>query len=247
MNELILVKSENFGQIQCDFWQNKQNSIFMTINQLAQALGYADRSGIQKIVDRNQYLKEKEFSVQDKLSSTDGKFYNTRVFTEDGIYEVTFLAGTERAKEFRTWVRSVLKALRKGQAKIIPATEEKKKLADAKYNNSIVRKANIFIKLADRPELPQAYKQILYSQAAAIIAGKPLLPLPEAERKTYSAEEIGDMIGISPNKVGRLTNAHNLKTEQYGKLFHDKSRYSAKEVETFRYYEEIIPVLRELI
>ena len=45
-----------------------------------------------------------EFSVVTKLVSTDGKQYNTRVFTEDGIYEVTMLAKTEKAKQFRATV-----------------------------------------------------------------------------------------------------------------------------------------------
>ncbi len=47
--------------------------------------------------------------------------------------------------------------------------------------------------------------------------------------------------------VGKLANAHNLKTEQYGKKFYDKSRYSNKEVETFRYYDEVIPQLKEIL
>ncbi|QJX64882.1 hypothetical protein HLK66_16405 [Niallia circulans] len=37
----------------------------------------------------------------------------TRIFTEDGIYEVTMLSKTEKAKEFRQWVRQILKELRK--------------------------------------------------------------------------------------------------------------------------------------
>ena len=55
------------------------------------------------------------------------------------------------------------------------------------------------------------------------------------------------MLGISANKVGRIANEHNLKTEQYGKLFHDKSQYSSKEVETFRYYESVVPVLKDIL
>lgn len=71
--------------------------------------------------------------------------------------------------------------------------------------------------------------------------------MPVAERKTYSATEIGNKLGISANKVGSLANKHNLKTEEYGKLYHDKSKYSNKEVESFRYYDNVIPVLEELI
>lgn len=246
-NNLSIVKSENFGQVQCDFWKDEQGNIYMTINQLAQALGYTDRKGIEKVIERNPYLKEIEFSVTDKLSATDGKLYETRIFTEDGIYEVTFLSRTEKAKEFRAWVRKVLKALRKGEAKIVSTTEEKKKLADAKLRNAKVREANILLKLAEKEEISKEYRQVLYSYTTAIIADKPLLPLPELEEKTLSAEQIGKILGISANMVGRIAKGHNLKTEQYGKWFHDKSRYSNKEVQSFRYYESVIPVIKAIL
>ena len=39
---------------------------------------------------------------------------------------------------------------------------------------------------------------------------------PPVAQQTYSASEIGERLGISGNKVGRLAKAHNLKTEEYG-------------------------------
>ena len=125
--------------------------------------------------------------------------------------------------------------------------EVKQKEIEARYNNSLARRANVLLKIANSPEVNPRYKQILQAQASAIVAGKPLLPLPEAEQKTYSAEEIGKMLGISANMVGRLAKQHNLKTEQYGKWYHDKSKYSCKEVESFRYYESVIPELEKVL
>jgi len=130
-------------------------------------------------------------------------------------------------------------------SKLLP--EVKQKEIEARYNNSLVRKANVLLKIANSPEVNPRYRQILQAQASAIVAGKPLLPLPEVEQKTYSAEEIGKMLGISANMVGRLAKKHNLKTEQYGKWYHDKSPYSPKEVESFRYYESVIPELEKLL
>ena len=42
---------------------------------------------------------------------------NTRIFTEDGIYEVTMLSKTETGKKFRRVVRNIIKSLRKGENK----------------------------------------------------------------------------------------------------------------------------------
>lgn len=61
--------------------------------------------------------------------------------------------------------------------------------------------------------------------------------LPEVE-KTYSATEVGNAYGISANKVGKIANAHGLKTEEYGVFVMDKSRYSSKNVTSFRYNEK---------
>jgi prophage antirepressor-like protein len=250
MNNLAIVKSENFGQVQCDFWKDEQGNIYMTAKQLGEALGYSNPvTGINNVVDRNEYLKQNEFSTYLKLRVLEGNrevSREMRVFTEDGIYEVTFLSGTEKAKEFRAWVRKILKALRKGQAKIIP-TEDKKKLSEARYNNSLVRKANILLKLAEKEEISPTYRQILYTYATEIVAGKPLLPLPELQEETLTAEQVGKILGISANKVGRIAKEHNLKTEEYGKWFHDKSRYSNKEVPCFRYYKSVIPVIQEIL
>jgi len=68
------------------------------------------------------------------------------------------------------------------------------------------------------------------------------------EVRTYSAAQIGSLLGISAKRVGMLTNEHNLKTRKYGRWVHAWIQYEPeKYVSTFRYYENIIPVLKELL
>lgn len=117
MNELQLIKQERFGEIEADIYSNG-NDMFMTINQLAECLNYSDKKAVENLLDRNKYLKEAEFSfIQEVPLKTRGT-QNTRTFTEDGIYEVAMLSGQPKAKEFRAWIRKVLKALRTGGAKL---------------------------------------------------------------------------------------------------------------------------------
>ena len=186
MKNLELVKSFNFSGVKCDIY-SKDNEVFMTINQLAKVLGYKDRKGIEKIIERNEYLRDEEFSTTDKLSATDGKNYNTRVFTEDGIYEVTMLSKTEVGKKFRKVVRGIIKSLRKGQNTIIRTTEYQKLTAEAKLNNSRARMASVLMKIANNTQILE-YKQVCCSYASELIYGKPIIPLPESNRLTYSAK-----------------------------------------------------------
>lgn len=115
------------------------------------------------------------------------------------------------------------------------------------YNDDIsLRKAELLLKVADDVENP-SYKQILQAYATKEIEGEFILPLPLLERKTLSATEVGEVLGISSNKVGSIANKNDLKTKEYGEWYKDKSPYSAKQVETFRYYENVIPVFRDLL
>lgn len=109
---LQLIKKEMFGEVECDFYKDEDSDAFMTSAQLGRALGYSlPRESISKIVQRNEYLKHQEFSSEVDMTYEEGT-RNTRVFTEDGIYEITLLAKTPKAQEFRAWVRVILRSLR---------------------------------------------------------------------------------------------------------------------------------------
>ena len=111
-SQLSLVKTEIFEGNQTDIYSNQDN-YFMTAEQLGNCLKYSNPTiAINKLTSRNEYLKSDEFSVVTKLVSTDGKTYNTRLFNEDGIYEIAFLSKTAIAQAFRSWVRKILKELR---------------------------------------------------------------------------------------------------------------------------------------
>lgn len=97
------------------------------------------------------------------------------------------------------------------------------------------------------PRLDPMSHQTLAASLVNPIIGYVAIPLPVIEEHYYTAAEAGEKIGVSANKIGRIANANNLKTEQYGKFFLDKSAHSSKQVEAFRYNAEGVKALRHLI
>ncbi|MDU7782760.1 MAG: ORF6N domain-containing protein [Bacillota bacterium] len=140
------------------------------------------------------------------------------------------------------------KQLSSGQApkQIKPNLKEKE--IQTRFNNSLARKANALLKIANDPLTTKERKKALLAQATEILTGRrEIKSLPQPIKKTYSATEIGKKLGISSNKVGRLANAHNLKTPEFGMFFKQTLEKNDKEVEEFKYYENVIPVLQSLL
>lgn len=135
---------------------------------------------------------------------------------------------------------------KQAKQKVVESDGVKAKLAEAKLNNSKARLASLYLKIGDNALTP-TYQQIMYSKATEVLAGELLLPLPKMERQTFTAGEIGERLGISANKVGHLSNENGLKNDEYGQWVHDKAKNCDKQIKTFRYYENVIPVLQELL
>ena len=70
---------------------------------------------------------------------------------------------------------------------------------------------------------------------------------PQIEQRTYSAKELGEVLGVSANKVGRIANANGLKTDEYGMLYLSKAEHSDKQVETWRYYDCVIDKMKTIL
>ena len=96
-------------------------------------------------------------------------------------------------------------------------------------------------------------KNTLIIHSANTVTGQLLLEPEKAERRSYTAGEISEMlkerydIEITVNMIGRIATKHNLKTEEYGYLAYDKAKTSVKQVETFRYFENSVPKFYEII
>jgi hypothetical protein len=97
------------------------------------------------------------------------------------------------------------------------------------------------------PRLDPMAHQTLAASLINPLIGYDAIPLPVIEEHYHTAGEVGEMLGVSAQKIGRIANANNLKTDVHGKFFLDKSAHSSKQVEAFRYNAEGVKALRHLI
>jgi hypothetical protein len=82
---LALVKSENFGNVQCDFWKDENNEIYMTREQIGGSLEYADPNNAIKNIHRRNQERLDKFSGRVKLSHPSGGVQETVVYNTRGI------------------------------------------------------------------------------------------------------------------------------------------------------------------
>ena len=106
--------------------------------------------------------------------------------------------------------------------------------------------ADSFRELMNIETLSPSWKQILAAKSAEILSGgEKILPLPKSE-VSYSATDIAKELGTSSTMVGRIAKANNLKVKEYGEWYHDKSKYSSKEVDVFRYNQKGFDIIRDI-
>nr|DAT07936.1 MAG TPA: regulatory protein [Caudoviricetes sp.] len=182
-----------------------------------------------------------------------GKEYPEYLMNRDGFSLLVMGFTGKKALEWKIKYIQAFNAMEEelrnpSKTNILPKdrNEFKEQELKTRMTNARVRESNQYLKIAAQIDIPE-YRYILQAKAAeALNGGVPVLPLQEVERKTYSATEIGAMFGVSANKIGKLANEHKLKTPEYGKLFYSKSEHSVKEVETWRYYDSVIPVFEKI-
>lgn len=182
------------------------------------------------------------------LIHTPGGKQEMTVISESGLYNVVLRSDKPEAKPFRKWVTAeVLPAIRKTGSYSVPKAEKSNKALVIKEMNAKVRLSNQFLKLAKIETLSTECKKILVEKAAEVLAGTELTPQPNFDQKTYSAAEVGKMLGVTAQKIGRISNEHNMKISEYGAWYKSKSEYSDKEVDTFRYNDKAIERFRTIL
>lgn len=227
MNQLQVFSNERLGKIRT---MNIDGQPYFVGKDIAEALGYSNtRDALVRHVDDED---KNTVVIPDGIGNP-----NKTVINESGLYSLILSSKLPKAKEFKHWVTSeVLPSIRKTGGYNSQVSEEyKQKRLEAMMMNA---KARLMKEQNRRIELMiknPDFKPSEYGIDVPVIS------------KVYTATQVGEMFGVSANKIGRIATANNLKTEEYGEWFKDKAKYADKEVPSFRYNEKGIEKLRELL
>lgn len=115
MSSLKLITTEKFGSIPCDFYRNMNDDILLTREQIGSALEYANPDDALSKIHRRHKDRLDQLSVIAKLSSTDGKEYNTYLYTERGVMEICRWSNKPKANQFMDWCWDIVTKYRQGE------------------------------------------------------------------------------------------------------------------------------------
>ena len=245
-NQIQIFNNTEFGEIRT---VKINGEPYFVGKDVAAALGYTNtRKALADHVDNED--KKDGVTIRDSI----GRDQKPIVINESGLYSLILSSKLEGAKRFKRWVTSeILPSIRKTGAYATDSAAAEYKArelriremnAQARLINAETRRLTV---LQKEKGLSQVAVDTLAVKAVERVTGKDLGDyLPQVE-KTYSASEVGNALGVSAVKVGKIANAYGLKTEEYGITVLDKSRYSTKEVASFRYNEKGKAKLREIL
>lgn len=242
-NELQIFKNDKFGEIEILIENGKE---YFPATEIAKILGYSNPH--DAII---RHCKKEGLVIHEGvLNAGLGEQIVSKKYIDEGnLYRLIIKSNLPQAEIFERWVfDEVIPSIRKIGSYTVKSqqTESQKKRLEIMDRNSRARMSKEFSKLALQIDNPK-FKEVLKTYAANTLAGENILPLPKLEQKTYTATEIGNILGISSNMVGRIANEYNIKTDKYGYFAFDKAKGHNKQVESFRYFEHAIDKFKNIL
>ena len=211
---------------------------------------------VREITQNFNYVKDKLLKDEDYFLVNKEKISESKILIQDFIpnnvkeiplfTESGYLMLVKTFTDDLSW--QIQRQLVKGYFKLkeIKSSIDKDKRLEIMEKNANVRMAKMLKSLIPFSK-SERYKEILVSEATKVLTGRELIPPPEVEAKTITATQIAEILGVSVQKIGIISNKYNLKTEQNGYWVHEKAKYCNKEIPNFRYFESAIEEFRKYI
>ena len=206
---------------------------------------------IQNVTQAVQNLDEDERSMH-----YIGRQGEANIISEAGLYKLIFNSRKPEAKEFTRWVtHEVLPAIHRTGTFTVNQPQISLEELELRRNSLNLERAKLINSMIENPSFPMTTetRTVFAHEVFKLASGHDYLAmLPECTEKWYTATEIGNELGISANKVGRIAKTHGIKapdgeSNEYGRWIFSKSQYSSREVPSFIYNENALDWFKDFM
>lgn len=273
MNQLKVLGQKEVGDfkftgIEGGFGESKKSMLVKDIAEIHQSTV----KRINELINRNKKRFKEDIDIIDLLSDENFKVVlndlnfstktisnsnNIYLLSERGYSKLLKILEDDTAWEIYDQLVDNYFAMRQSIQ-----SENKALLADKRLEimeqNAATRRAQLMYKIAMATK-SQRHRELMLNRAGKELVGEMVIPAMEVESVEYTASEVAERLGILtkagkpyPAKVGEYANRISLKAEQpgqneYGRWIISKSKYSAKEVAQWVYFEAGVQKLKEYL
>lgn len=273
MNQLKVLGQKEVGdfkftRIEGGFGEDKKSMLVKDIAEIHQSTV----KRINELINRNKKRFKEDIDIIDLLSDENFKVVlndlnfstktisnsnNIYLLSERGYSKLLKILEDDTAWEIYDQLVDNYFAMRQSIQ-----SENKALLADKRLEimeqNAATRRAQLMYKIAMATK-SQRHRELLLNRAGKELVGEMVIPAMEVESVEYTASEVAEKLGVLtksgkpyPAKVGEYANRIGLKADQpeqnkYGRWIISKSKYSAKEVAQWVYFEAGVQKLKEYL
>lgn len=273
MNQLKVLGQKEVGDfkftgIEGGFGEDKKSMLVKDIAEIHQSTV----KRINELINRNKKRFKEDIDIIDLLSDENFKVVlndlnfstktisnsnNIYLLSERGYSKLLKILEDDTAWEIYDQLVDNYFAMRQSIE-----SENKALLADKRLEimeqNAATRRAQLMYKIAMATK-SQRHRELMLNRAGKELVGEMVIPAMEVESVEYTASEVAEKLGVLtkagkpyPAKVGEYANRIGLKAEQpeqnkYGRWIISKSKYSAKEVAQWVYFEAGVQKLKEYL
>ena len=211
---------------------------------ICEALGYSNHNDAMNLHCKGVV---KRYPLQ-----TAGGKQQMRVLTEGDMYRLMTHSKLEGAERFEALVfDEILPTIRKTgryEAQQPAPQKQPSDLTPLRQQRAISLAIDNGDKIRARlPKLGDVAMQSIYAGLVNTAAGSSILPLAVLEEKHKSATEIGNILGVNRNVIGRIANQNNMKTAEYGHWELGEAEFNSSQRETFVYNAKALERFSEIL
>ena len=247
MSNIQLYSNEEFS---VRTTKDEDGTVWFVAKDIAQALEYSENS-INQVNNLFACVPDVWTAHKRIMVSSENGIVQSRemlCLTEQGVYFFLGRSDKPKALPYQMWIAGdvVPDIMHKGSYSAKTPVEDRElklKELEIRQRELDMQAAQVVKDMLNNPPFPltDETRTVFGHEVFRLATNRECLAmLPESTEQWYTATQIGEILGISANKVGRIAKEYGIKapegeSNEYGRWVFTKSKYSNHECSSFIY------------